>query len=88
MYPQNGREHRLFEKLAQSNAYMWSDDTMEVSTAEAVRILEAERQALIKEREEFEQEKAAFYAEKEQAEEPTDNINIEQPVKRRGRQKK
>lgn len=88
MYPQNGRELRLFDKLALSNAYMWSDDKMEVSTAEAVKILEAERQALIKEREEFEQEKAAFYAEKEQAEEPIEITNIEQPVKRRGRQKK
>jgi len=60
MYPTSGREQRLFDKLAQSSNYMWSDDQMEVSVAEAVKILEAERQALIQEREQLERDKQAF----------------------------
>lgn len=58
------KQERFFEKLSQSDQYMWSDQKVDVSVAEAKKILEAEQAALIKEREELDQERALFEQER------------------------
>jgi hypothetical protein len=60
LYPKPGQE-RLFENLAKSDAYQWSDQPVEVTVPQAKDILENERVALVKEREQLEKDKEAFF---------------------------
>ena len=76
-HARDNRDLRMFDKLVQSGKFIWNDQQMEVAPHTAVKIIEADRQALVKEREDFEKEKAAWYESRNKEE-----LIIEQPKKR------